>query len=208
MRVLLRVVWGLMALALVANWSPNPAFGLAYDESVHGDLSGTPAAPTLLGIAHVITLTGSAGGGDFDLFKLQLPIGASIDSIVLDSYSGTSRSFMAVQSNTSQWTAGLGGGVNATALLGWTHFGPAEASNGAGIGDNILDNMGSGFGATGFTPPITGASPILFLIQDTGGRIDYQMTIRMLTVPEPSGMVMSALAALCMIARRNFRVNP
>jgi len=72
------------------------------------------------------------------------------------------------------WTAGTGFSVNASALLGWTHFGPA--ASGAGVGQDILDNMAMGQGAAGFTPPL-GPGVYTLLFQDTESAVSYTMRL-------------------------------
>jgi hypothetical protein len=97
------------------------AQGATYDESVAGDFSGQGSAPTTfaLGVGANL-LQARAGAGDFDILHLALPAGGTLESIVLESYSGFRRSFTGIQQG-QNWTAGLGFSVNAASLLGWTH---------------------------------------------------------------------------------------
>ena len=73
-----------------------------------------------------------------DIVDLRVPEYHTLDSIILNSYSGPSQSFLGLQQG-RVWTAGTGGGVNPALLLGWTHFGPA--ASGAGVGQDLLDNL-------------------------------------------------------------------
>jgi hypothetical protein len=154
--------------------SLDEAHGATYDESIAGDLSGQGSAPTTLALdAGENLLLARSGAGDFDILHLALPAGGMLESVVLESYSGFRRSFTGIQQGQT-WTAGLGFSVNAASLLGWTHFGAAAGS--AGVGNDILDNMGNGSGAIGFTPPLP-AGDYTLLFQDTDSAVNFSMTL-------------------------------
>ena len=180
-----------VALVVLSVSLPVRAFAVDYDEGVDGDLSGTPAAPTSLGTLDVgaNNLTATSGGGDFDLLTLSIGGGNELASIVLDSYSGPSVSFTGLQGGTI-WTEGLGAAIDASNLLGWAHFG------GAALGTDILDNIGTGAGASGFVPPLP-AGDYTFLLQDTGGAVSYDLTFNV--VPEPSTFVLAGLGCLLVV---------
>ena len=167
-------------------------YAVSYDEGVDGDLSGTPATPTSLGTLDLggNTLTASFGDGDFDLLTFDVAAGQSLASIVLNSMSGDDLSFTAMQGG-STWTEGLGGAINPANLLGWTHFG-TSAGPGASIGDDILDNIGLGGGAIGFTPPLADGSYAMLLQETAPLTVSVTMTFNV--VPEPTSLGLGLLS--------------
>jgi hypothetical protein len=161
------------------------AHGDSWNEEFFGDLSNTPESPTPLTILHPANyLTGSIGGGDFDLIALNVPAFHKLESIVLFSYSGASQSFAGLQAG-DVWTAGTGFAVNPASLLGWTHFGPAAA--GAGVNQNILDDISvPKNGSLGFTTPLLPGKYTL-LLQDTGGVVNYTLQFNLSYNLKPVG---------------------
>jgi hypothetical protein len=183
----------LLIVALVAIVASFKGQALAVNYSEPPDLSGTPASPTSLGAlgfgAH--TLSGSYGNGDFDLVTMSIPSGHTLNSITLDSYGPAGLSFVGLQSG-STWTEGLGGAIDASELLGWTHI------NTIHVGTDILDNIGLGAGATGFTPPLPSGS-YTFLLQETGTATrNFSMTFNV--VPEPASIGLAALGLAGLLA--------
>jgi uncharacterized protein (TIGR03382 family) len=173
MHASLRTVSRLLALVLVAvairptraDWNENvPDFG---------DMSDVPSSPSTIEFVHPTrVLTATTGAGDVDVITIEYGPFHKINSIVLDEYSGLTQSFIGVQRGTT-WTAGVGAAIDYTKLLGWTNFGPT--ATGAGVGQNILDDMGvSKQGSQGFTLPLeTGF--YTFLLQDLSGSVNYAM---------------------------------
>jgi hypothetical protein len=163
-----------------------------FDETVDGDLSGNPAVPTSLGTLSLgaNALSATFGGGDFDLLTFAIAPGQQLNSITLNSYSGRALSFSGLQGGTV-WTAGLGGAVDPTNLLGWTHI------SGGVVGTDILDDYGLGSGALGFTPPLPAGNYTLE-IQDTGGAVSASLTFNV--VPEPSGVALTAIGLIGLAA--------
>jgi hypothetical protein len=182
-------------LVAVLALYPAAALAVIYNEIPDGDLSGVPGSPTSLGSlpAGAHTVSGSFGGGDFDLVTLSLGSGKQLNSIVLDNYNGPSLSFVGLQSG-STWTEALGATINPANLMGWTHI-----STGL-IGTNILDDIGLGAGAPGFVPPLPAGS-YTFLFQETGSQtFDYSLTFNV--VPEPSTILLAAFGLAGLVAWR------
>ena len=172
-----------------------------YDESVNGDLPGNRLAPTLLnanlGSNEVI---GSMNRDiDIEYFTVVVQQGHQLDALVAaELVAPDGRSFIGVQGG-SQFTV-TPATVQASDLLGYAHFGFQEGN----IGTNILDDMGSGFGAQGFTGPLSTGSYTFWLqnINDIANyRLDFQITA---AVPEPSenAMLLAGIAVLGAVARR------
>lgn len=122
-----------------------------YFESVRGDISNDRLAPTVLRMTPGDNLVSGLFGPsdepgipDRDYLSIIVPEGHSLASIVLVGADiGGSVSFIGVQSGpviTVPYTT-----TDPSPLLGWTHF-----SDGA-LGNNILPDIGAGFGAIGFT---------------------------------------------------------
>jgi hypothetical protein len=191
------------------------AFGLAsstqaasflFTESGDGDLSNTPASPTILG-DHPSTVGFSIGSnfvrgatvtGDPDIFSFTVGVGYQLSAIHLTSYSSTdTRGFIAVQSG-SIWNNGVGSGgnFNRATILGYTHFGTHAAA--AQPGTDVLDNLGasSAGGAIGFTG-VLGAGTYTFLVQQTGAAVvNYEFDLKLTPVPEPGEYALVAGALL------------
>ena len=119
---------------------------------------------------------------------------APVSAVVAVSNTSPSISFIGVQRGT-QFTESAGA-PNVANILGYTHFG---AGNGT-LGTDILDNMGTGAGAIGFTPPLTAAN-YTFWSQETSASpatytLDFQVTAVPNAVPIPGGAFMLLAAAL------------
>jgi hypothetical protein len=163
------------------------ARGASWNEELFGDLSSEPTSPTPLTIVHPANfITGSVGGGDFDFVLLNVPTFHTLDAITLTSYSGPSQSFVGLQAG-SAWTAGTGFAINTTALMGWTHFGPAASVLGAGVGQDVFDNLATpNAGSTGFARPL-GPGNYTLMVQDTGGSVAYQFRFNLTYDLRPVG---------------------
>lgn len=162
-----------------------------YDESIHGDLSGNPAAPTSLGTLGVGSHTLRAGffDEDYDLATFTLAPGTYLDSIYLNSYGGSTASFSGLQAG-STWTAGFGFGVDPAPLLGWVLFGEST------LGTDILDDYAMGADAIGFSPPLPPGTYTLEF-QETGSfPVSAEFTLNV--VPEPSTLATASITVASM----------
>ncbi len=172
-----------LGLALTLTLSVPATGTVIYDEARDGDLSDVAASPTALALgAGSNRIVGTAGVGlsDVDFFTLSLGAGLRLDGLFLDGYAGSNLSFIAVQPG-DEWTEDVGGAtaIDPANLLGWTHFGPGD------VGNDILASLGSGAGASGFSPPL-GSGVYTFLVQETAPvSIHYAFDFQVTPVPEP-----------------------
>lgn len=187
------------ALAAAAGLLAASTAGAAsiWSEGVDGDLSGNRLAPTALGAlaAGSSTVTATSVAGDREYFSVVVPAGHQLDAIVLGSYSSASGlSFVAVQAGATFTEPSSG--TNVANLLGWAHFGPAQ------VATTILDDLGLGAGAQGFTPPLP-AGTYTFWSQEVGASaITYALDFQVSVVPEPGTGALLALGVAALAARR------
>lgn len=131
-----------------------------HDEALHGDLSGDRQNPTTYTLqAGTNSLLASTNAGDQEYVTLVVPAGHQLSSVILTSYdSANGIAFIGVQSGTIFTEDPFS--ADPANLLGWAHFG----SDMGQVGQDILDDLGQGFGAQGFIPPLP-AGPYTYWIQ-------------------------------------------
>ena len=170
-----------------------------HDESVDGDLSGDPAAPTALafgaGSNRVIGSVTTPSGDTRDYFSFTIGAGAALTGIVLDAYTPFDITFQALASGTTSFIpSGATGGL----FLGSSHL------NGASVGNDILPLMEAlPFGGLGFSTPL-GPGTYTYLIQQTGSELT-QYTLDFQVIPEPGTGVLVALGLGALARRRGAR---
>ena len=193
---------GIVLLASACLFGVAAQADIVYSESVSGDLSGSRLSPTsimvALGSNQVFGTTGrTAGVVDLDYFTLTVPVGQVLTGItILPGTAGLgplTDSFIGLQAG-SQVTV-LPTASSATGLLGWFHYDSSD------IGTNILPLMGtSGFGSTGFTPPLPAGSYSFWVQELSTGTAPYGFDFTLAT-PEPTTWIM-LLSGLALIAAR------
>ena len=158
-----------LASLLVAVAAPIATADVLWNEFDQIDISGDRFNPTMVTVgAGTHSLVATSQAGDREYITITIPAGFSltrIDHVSYDFISDT-LAFMGVQvgpiitlpPNTP----------SPAGLLGWTHFGVNT------VGQDVLDNLGNGPGATGFTPPLP-AGTYAFWIQQIGGVCEYQL---------------------------------
>lgn len=186
----------IVSCSLVLAASSIATGDVLWDESINGDLSGDRLNPTPFVLTlgtHSIIATSIAG--DREYFTMAMAAGLQLDMINLVSYVGNDPlAFIAVQQGTV-FTEPPTGTVTAN-LLGWTHFGTGNAT----LGTDILDNMGAGAGAIGFTPPLPSGDHTFWSQQTGANSVTYQLDF--VVTPAPSTLVMLGLAGLMPWRRR------
>jgi hypothetical protein len=173
-----------------------------YDEAVDGDLSGDGLSPTVLVAGEGTNiLVGSTVAGDLDYLTFNVGAGLTLDAIILAAFdSDDDLAFMAIQSG-PQFTEPPAG-TDPANLLGWLHM---EQSF---VGTDILDDMGQGEGAIGFTPPL-GSGDYSFWIQQTDiDALNYELHFMIsggAPIPVPAALPLLGSGLLMLSGYSRFR---
>jgi hypothetical protein len=181
------------AVALISLASLAAPGATLWNETSQGDLSGNRLAPTGLSLdLGSNDLFATTQGGDLEYLTFQIPAGRTISSIYLRAYAGTDgRAFLGIQQGTTFTVP-----ANTAApgdMYGYSHFG--TSASGATVGTDFLGQIGSAFGAQGFTPPLTSGNYTVWL-QQLGAPATYQLDFVVSAVPEPATTAVCAAALL------------
>jgi len=187
-----------LAVASIASfaWAAVPAAATGYNET-SGDLSNLNNSPTLvtfgIGDNFITGATGNSGTTaatiDRDYFTFTLLPGQELTAImVLD---GTT-SIAGPDPDHPKSFIGIEAGPHVTDpaapvvgdLLGYTHYGPSL------IKSDILDDIGGGAGAQGFSGPLGAGTYSVWIQEANMGRADYAFNFLVRAVPEPSSWAM------------------
>ena len=183
-------------------------------QSVSGDLSNSGLAPTAVSVGSgsnwIIGSTGRppTAGPDRDYFTIDVPPGFVLSDIVevAGTVAGGNFSFFGMETGNQLTVAS--NAVDATGLLGWTHYVSAAADV------DIFPALGTpSMGSTGFSGPLPAGS-YSFWIQDFNvGAVPYTFDLELSqtvgTAPDSSptilleGLAIVALAGL-IISRKKY----
>jgi hypothetical protein len=190
-----RSVASCVAVFVVAGLAPLASAGGGWIESSQGDLSNDRLNPTLVPLAIGNNrVSGNTQEGDRDFLTITILPGQTLDQLVLEFYaSEDGAAFIGVQ--TGPILSVDPDNVVPSDLYGWALFGPSHNN----LGENILPEMGTNFGAQGFVPPLTEGT-YTFWIQQLGPSTDY--TFNFVVVPAPSAAALFAVGALGLVRRR------
>jgi hypothetical protein len=209
---------GAVLLALILGLAGGArADVIAWNEAVNGEFSKNGLAPTSVTFVtgtgnDVLGTDGKVVATDPrlpDYFTFTVPNGSALTAIIVLPGTTTAGplglSFIGIEAG-NQITLPLGPpDGDATGLLGWRHFSPAD------IGQDILPAMGtSDFGATGFVPPL-GPGNYAIWVMETGvcGPSLCHYGLDFVLAPEPASgaIVLSGLALLTALrrSRRRYR---
>ena len=133
-----------------------------FNEFVNGDLSGVGAQPTPWALTSgPNSLVAQASVMDLDYLRITVPANHTLDAIVVTFHQDVNPVYLGLQMGPT-WTAGSGAEIDPSQLMGWVDF-PTNLHHGGHTGEDILDDVGLGAGATGFTPPLpSGYYTLLF----------------------------------------------
>jgi hypothetical protein len=150
----------------------SPWAGAAdFSEFVSGDISDVGAQPTPWALtAGDNSLVGQANSDDFDFLRISVPADHTLEAIVVTFHEDINQVYAGVQAGPT-WTAGSGAEINPAQLLGWANF-PTNPHHGSHTGEDILDDIGLGAGATGFSPPLP-SGVYTFLFQTSSNAISF-----------------------------------
>jgi uncharacterized protein (TIGR03382 family) len=166
LRVFRRFLVALSTL-LLSPW----ASAADLSEFVSGEFSDVAAQPTAWALtAGDNLLIGQASSIDFDFLRVTIPANHTLDSIVVTFHEDINQVYAGLQAGPT-WTAGSGEEIDPSQLLGWANF-PSNPHHGGHTGEDILDDIGLGAGATGFTPPLP-SGVYTFLFQTGSNAVSY-----------------------------------
>jgi hypothetical protein len=166
LRVFRRCLVALSTL-LLSPW----ASAADLSEFMSGEFSDVGTQPTPWALtAGSNSLIGQASVVDFDFVQVTVPANHTLDSIVVTFHEDINQVYAGLQAGPI-WTAGSGAEVDPAQLLGWANF-PSNPHHGGHTGEDILDDIGSGAGSTGFTPPLP-SGVYTFLFQTASNAITF-----------------------------------
>jgi hypothetical protein len=189
-----------------------PATATGYNET-SGDLSNLNTSPTAVtfgvGSNIISGTTGSTAGViDRDYFTFTIAPDQQLTAImVLDGT--TSIAGRDPQNPLSFIGLEAGGSLTDPAapvvgdLLGYTHYGPSL------VGTDILDNIGAGAGAQGFSGPLGAGTYSVWIQEANAGTADYVFNFLVASVPESStwAMMLSGFGLIGWSIRRSQKRN-
>jgi hypothetical protein len=157
-----------LSTLLLSPWAS--ATGLNEFLVVGADFSSVGAQPTPWALtAGGNSLIGQASSQDLDYLRVTVPANHTLDSIVVTFHEDPNQVYAGLQAG-PMWTAGSGVEIDPSKLLGWANF-PTNPHHGH-TGEDILDDIGLGAGATGFAPPLP-SGVYTFLFQTGNNEIRY-----------------------------------
>lgn len=161
------------ALIAAAIFCTRFACAASYNEFVDGDLSGNGESPTVWALdAGANVLVAESSNADFDLLQIIVPSNHTLNSLIVEFHEDVNRVFTGVQAG-AVWTAGTGFEIDPSFMLGWTDF-PTNPNH-THTGEDILDDMGLGAGASGFLPPLP-SGDYTFLFQTPSNAIRFALS--------------------------------
>ena len=195
----------LISLSALAVFTSAASADLMWDEAIDGDLSGDYLNPTELvtkGVNnHVIfTTVGSGDNGgqqDLEYFTFTVDVGYELAAIILDGFETSPESnlgFIGIAEGSVFPTPPNAPDV--TSLLGYALPGVTD------VGNDILQDMGSGGGSQGFTGSL-GAGTYSFWAQETAPSTDvWDLNFVVTAVPAPGALALLGLGGLAARRRR------
>ena len=192
----------LVAMTLCLAITVPGVAAVVHDESVDGDLSNDPAAPTSINLSFGSnTVNGTVGDshnlttGDIDFLTFTIQPGQTLGGLFLLSLTPNDTAFHGIGAGS---TAIVPSGPNVgdpSQFLGSDHLFFTAAD------ENLLPGLGSDPAAgMGFAAPL-GAGTYAYIIQQTGG-LTQGYSLDFTVTPEPSTMALITLLGLVFFRRR------
>ena len=191
-----------LAVAAILPVASVASADLVYDESVDGELSADPDAPTFIDMSagdNTVIFTTDGKGDDRDIFTFNVADGFQLVGVVLDVFDTNENdpanlAFIGFSAGSVLGTDPLAPDV--TALLGYALVAEGDS------GTDIFDTMGQGGGAQGYSGPL-GAGDYTFWAQETSPSADdWQVTFVISQVPSPGALALLGVAGLARRRRR------
>jgi hypothetical protein len=183
--------------AALAGVAPLNAAPSNYDESVSGDLSGTPASPTPWTLGEgANVLKGGAGSVfgpvdvvDNDLVAFTVPAGLQLNSIGITSFDNEfGQTFFGLQPG-STWLDGLGNEMSGSYLIGYALI------NSFSTPPDLLARLQDGvLNPPALKIPLPSGTYVLEM-QDVDTTFSYELSFNVGVVPEPAAGSLALLAA-------------
>lgn len=174
-----RVFIWLLALA-VSLCAAARAGAVDYNEFLSGDLSNNGMQPTTLALTYGNNaLFGEASSTDFDVLRVTVPTNFVLDAIHVIYHEDVNRVYAGLQAG-PVWTAGTGGMVDPSQLLGWYDFPFDPNHSGTHTNEDILDDMSQGAGSIGFVAPLE-SGVYTFMFQTSTTQIRYGLNFSIST---------------------------
>jgi hypothetical protein len=179
------------------------ANSIAWNESVNGDVSNSPTAPTQINLtAGTNSFIATMPGADLDFFTVHVPGGTVLSGIFNSAYDSLDQvSFIAIGPGTSMPAAVLA--YDPTGLLGYSHFGPGVFDPGTDLLPYLaVENPPY---TPGFVPPLPAGAYTFWLQQESSVDTGYQLDFVVGAVPEPASAVLLLAGGLCAAVHRSKR---
>ncbi|WP_414575210.1 Ig-like domain-containing protein [Anabaena sp. CCY 9402-a] len=162
------------------NVNPVTPVPGSYNEAINGDISGDRNAPLVLPLIEgKNSLTATSVRNDREYITFEVPEGYQLDSLVLAAYESTDDVAFAAVQRGSVFTEPPTG-TNVANLLGYSHFGTGLDQ----LGTDILDDLGRGEGAIGFSGGLP-SGEYTFWLQQTGATATYTLEFNLAPVILP-----------------------
>jgi hypothetical protein len=188
-----------MCCSVVLAFASQTFASVVWDESVSGDVSDNPAAPTQINLAAgTNSFVAALNGTDLDFLTIHVPAGTVFSGLFNPVYiSDDQVSFIAIGPGTSLPTTVLMD--DPTGLLGYTHFGPGALDP----SENMLVDMSiAQFGVPGFTQPLPAGTYSFWIQQASNIDESYQLDFKVDAVPEPASGLLLVVGCVCGVVGR------
>jgi PEP-CTERM motif len=172
---------------------------VVWDESVNGDVSNNPVAPTSINLAvGTNSFVATMPGDDLDFITINVPANSQFSALIQGPYDSFDQiSFIAIGPG-SQLPASILT-YDPTGLLGYTHFGPGQFDEGT----DLLPQLAvASFGVPGFATPLPSGAYSFWIQQESSIATSYRLDFVVTAVPEPASSVLFLLAGVGALCRR------